>query len=149
MSNFSQAGSHFPQVSTFLILGIFFWRIIRLRTLTSSQKHLLSNEEKAGGLSNTTLGLLTADSSTCLGFNATRPLLLPGQATAASSEAGVDSPADAVPSTTGCVLATLTSQMPSLWPMYSFTSWHTALDVVVLKLETIWNCDGNLLSECV
>ena len=49
----------------------------------------------------------------------------------------VDLPADAVPSTTGCVLATLTSQMPSLWPMYSFTSWHTALDVVVWKLETI------------
>lgn len=59
-------------------------------------------------------------------------------------QAGVvpDSPADAVPSTTGCVLATLTSQMPSRWPMYSFTSWHTARDVVVLKLETIWNCDG-------
>lgn len=47
------------------------------------------------------------------------------------------SPADAVPRTTGCVLATLTSQMPSLWPIYSFTSWQMALDVVVLKLETI------------
>lgn len=27
--------------------------------------------------------------------------------------------------------------MPSRWPTYSFTSWHAALDVVVLKLETI------------
>lgn len=48
-----------------------------------------------------------------------------------------DIPADAVPSTTGCVLVTLRSQMPSLWPTYSLTSWHTALDVVALKLDTI------------
>lgn len=47
------------------------------------------------------------------------------------------SPADAVPRTTGWVFATLTSQIPSLWPIYSFTSWQMALDVVVLKLETI------------
>lgn len=46
-------------------------------------------------------------------------------------------PADAVPSTTGCVLVTLRSQIPSLWPTYSLTSWHTALDVVALKLDTI------------
>ena len=64
----------------------------------------------------------------------TLPCSGPGQA--------VRSPADAAPSTTGAVLATLTSQMPSLWPTYSFTSWHTARDVVVLKLETICNCDG-------
>lgn len=59
-------------------------------------------------------------------------------------------PADAVPSTTGCVLVTLRSQMPSLWPTYSLTSWHTARDVVALKLDTIWrrqqshiNTEGN------
>lgn len=46
-------------------------------------------------------------------------------------------PAEAVPSTTGCVLVTLRSQIPSLWPTYSLTSWHTALDVVALKLDTI------------
>lgn len=47
-------------------------------------------------------------------------------------------PADAVPRTTGCKRVTLTSQIPSLCPMYSFTSWQTALEVVVLKLDTIF-----------
>lgn len=46
-------------------------------------------------------------------------------------------PAEAVPSTTGCVLLTLRSQMPSRCPTYSLTSWHVALDVVALKLDTI------------
>lgn len=46
-------------------------------------------------------------------------------------------PAEAVPSTTGCVLPTLRSQMPSRCPAYSLTSWHVALDVVALKLDTI------------
>lgn len=46
-------------------------------------------------------------------------------------------PAEAVPSTTGCVLLTLRSQMPSRCPAYSLTSWHVALDVVALKLDTI------------
>lgn len=82
------------------------------------------------------LGLLStarANSAT----NTGRSLVCTGRHTQQVEGLPADSPADAVPSTTGCVLATLTSQMPSLWPMYSFTSWHTALDVVVLKLETI------------
>lgn len=50
---------------------------------------------------------------------------------------GGGAPAEAVPSTTGCVLLTLRSQMPSRWPTYSLTSWQVALDVVALKLDTI------------
>lgn len=51
-----------------------------------------------------------------------------------------EAPADAVPSTTGCVLLTLRSHRPSRCPAYSRTSWHVALDVVALKLDTI--CSG-------
>lgn len=50
---------------------------------------------------------------------------------------GGGGPAEAVPSTTGCVLLTLRSQMPSRCPTYSLTSWQVALDVVALKLDTI------------
>ena len=46
-------------------------------------------------------------------------------------------PAEAVPSTSGPVRLTLRSQMPSRWPAYSFSSWQTAREVVVLKLDTI------------
>lgn len=50
-----------------------------------------------------------------------------------------DVPAEAVPRTTGWVRATLRSQIPSLWPTYSLSSWHKARDpVVALKLDTIW-----------
>lgn len=48
-----------------------------------------------------------------------------------------DAPADAVPSSTGCVLLTPRSHRPSRCPAYSRTSWHVALDVVALKLDTI------------
>ena len=48
-------------------------------------------------------------------------------------------PAEAVPRTTGCVRVTPRSQMPSLWPTYSFSSWQTAREpAVALKLDTIW-----------
>ena len=55
----------------------------------------------------------------------------------------VPGPAEAVPSTTGWVRVMPRSQMPSLWPTYSFSSWQIAREpVVALKLDTIWGSGG-------
>ncbi len=52
-----------------------------------------------------------------------------------------DLPAEAVPKTSGWTRVTARSHIPSRCPTYSLTSWHTARDVVALKLDTIWGAD--------